>query len=219
MEGNGMSIFHRNLLLALGALALAAAGLAAGLALRPTADEPLHFAPPSAVPAQASLAPNEALVESGPVGRSNALPAAPPSMGTPVAARTTRTVATCSQCGVVESVRAVKVKGRATGVGAVAGGVVGGVVGNNIGHGGGRAAMTVLGAVGGGLAGNEIEKRARSQIVYDVRVRMDDGSIRTLQQRRAPAAGPRVVVQGRTLKTLRTGEAERRAMRSAPARV
>jgi len=204
-----MSIFNRYVLITSGGLALAALGLAAGLTLRPApSDDALHFAPPSAVPAHASLAPNEALVETSatPTQRmvptvSTATPASPVS--TPVVARA---ATGCNNCGVIETVRAVKVKGKATGVGAVAGGVVGGVVGNNIGHGNGRAAMTVLGAVGGGVAGNEIEKRARSETVYEVRVRMDDGSIRTLQQRKPPVAGTRVVVQGKTLKTLRTAQ-------------
>jgi len=97
----------------------------------------------------------------------------------------------------------VKQKGQGTGLGAVAGGVVGGAIGNQFGRGGGRTAMTVLGAVGGGLAGNEIEKRARSETLYEVRVRMDDGSLRTLRQRTAPKQGARVVVEGNTLKLVK----------------
>ena len=84
----------------------------------------------------------------------------------------------------------------------MAGGVVGGALGNQMGHGNGRAAMTILGAIGGGLAGNEIEKRTRSETVYQVRVRMDDGSVRTLTQQTAPAAGARVAVEGQTLRAL-----------------
>lgn len=106
----------------------------------------------------------------------------------------------CHDCGVVESVRAVTRKGEASGVGAVAGGVIGGVVGNQFGKGNGRSAMTVLGAVGGGVAGHEIEKRAKSVTVHQVTVRMDDGSVRTIEQAQAPRAGDRVMVQGRTLK-------------------
>jgi outer membrane lipoprotein SlyB len=107
----------------------------------------------------------------------------------------------CPDCGVVESVRSVTRKGKGTGVGAVAGGVVGAALGNQVGKGNGRTAMTVLGAVGGGVAGNEVEKRARAVTVHEVRVRMDDGSLRTLEQVQPDAhAGDRVVVQGNSLK-------------------
>src|SRR5436190_154739 len=95
----------------------------------------------------------------------------------------TQPVAVCTQCGVIEGVREVQQKGTGTGLGAVGGAVVGGAVGNQIGKGSGRTAMTVLGAIGGGLAGNEVEKRVRSETVYEVRVRMDDGSVRTLTQK------------------------------------
>ena len=108
--------------------------------------------------------------------------------------------AVCRHCGVVESVQAVKVKGDANGVGAVAGGVLGGVVGNQFGKGNGRAAMTVLGAVGGGFAGHEVEKQVKAKTVYSVRLRMDDGSLRTLQQAQAPAVGARVQLEGSTLR-------------------
>ena len=100
--------------------------------------------------------------------------------------------AECRSCGVVEKVVAVKQKGEGTGVGAVAGGVVGGVLGNQVGGGNGKKAMTVLGAVGGGFAGHEIEKQARATTVYKVHVRMDDGTLRTVTQPTAPAVGSRI---------------------------
>ncbi len=101
-------------------------------------------------------------------------------------------VAECRNCGVVEKVVAVKHKGEGTGVGAVAGGVVGGLLGHQVGGGNGKKAMTVVGAVGGGLAGHEIEKHARATTTYRVRVRMDDGTIRTITQASAPAVGSRI---------------------------
>jgi len=58
----------------------------------------------------------------------------------------------------------------------------------------------VLGAVGGGVAGNEVEKRARATTSYQVTVRMDDGSLRTLAQSTAPAVGQKVTVEGSTLR-------------------
>lgn len=107
--------------------------------------------------------------------------------------------ASCQNCGVVESVRTYQRKGEGSGAGAVAGGVVGAVVGNQFGKGNGRSAMTVLGAVGGGVAGNEIEKRSKSVTVTEVRVRMDDGTLRTLEPTHVPHAGDRVMVQGKNL--------------------
>jgi outer membrane lipoprotein SlyB len=58
----------------------------------------------------------------------------------------------------------------------------------------------VLGAVGGGVAGNEVEKHARATTVHQVKVRMDDGSLRTLTQSSAPAVGQKVTVEGSTLR-------------------
>lgn len=109
---------------------------------------------------------------------------------------------TCANCGVIESVRAVQQKGQGSGVGVVAGGVLGGLVGNQMGKGSGKTAMTVLGAIGGGLAGNEVEKQQKASTVYEVHVRMDDGSTRTVTQSTEPAPGTRVEVDGRTLRPL-----------------
>jgi outer membrane lipoprotein SlyB len=71
-----------------------------------------------------------------------------------------------------------------------------------MGGGNGKKAMTVLGAVGGGFAGHEVEKRARSTTVYQVRLRMDDGTTRTVTQQTAPAVGGRFEVEGSTLKAI-----------------
>jgi outer membrane lipoprotein SlyB len=87
--------------------------------------------------------------------------------------------ARCTDCGVVDSVRAVEVKGEGSGLGAVAGGVLGGVLGNQVGGGSGRTAMTVVGAGAGAYAGNEVEKNMKKSVSYEIRVRMDDSSYRT----------------------------------------
>ena len=112
---------------------------------------------------------------------------------------TTRTVV-CASCGVVESVNAVQQKGQGSGIGVVAGGVAGGLLGNQIGGGKGKTAMTVLGAIGGGFAGNEVEKRVRTETVYDVTVRMDDGSTRSFRRAEALSVGSAVVIDGDTLR-------------------
>ncbi len=103
--------------------------------------------------------------------------------------------ADCRECGVVESVNSVKVQGQTNGVGAVAGGVGGAVVGNRVAGNNNRALGGVIGAVGGGLLGNAIEKHERTTIVYDVNVRMSDGSLRTVRQSTSPAVGEKVRVE------------------------
>lgn len=96
------------------------------------------------------------------------------------------------QLAVVESVREVKEPGDAKGVGAVAGGVVGGVVGNKLGK--GKGLVTILGAAGGAFAGHQIEKHARATKHWEIAVRLDDGSQRTLSSDVQPVwhAGDRV---------------------------
>jgi outer membrane lipoprotein SlyB len=102
----------------------------------------------------------------------------------------------CADCGVIESIRVAEVKGQGSGLGAVAGGVAGGLIGNQIGHGTGRTVATIAGAAGGAYAGHTIEKNVKKHTVYRVTLRMEDGSLRTLSQREAPAyaVGDRVRV-------------------------
>lgn len=98
-----------------------------------------------------------------------------------------RKLAVCDNCGVVESVRAIEQQAsQGSGVGAVAGALLGGVLGNQVGGGDGRKLATVAGAVGGGFAGNAIEKRTRTTTVYEVRVKMENGHVRTFH----PSAQP-----------------------------
>jgi outer membrane lipoprotein SlyB len=109
---------------------------------------------------------------------------------------------TCAGCGVIESVHAVEMKGKSTGLGGVGGAVVGGVLGNQIGAGRGNDVMTVVGAVGGAVAGNEIEKRMNTSRRYQIRVRLDDGSRRVFRQTSLPSwrAGDRVKIVGGKLR-------------------
>lgn len=92
----------------------------------------------------------------------------------------------CSTCGTVVAISAVRQEGHGTGIGAVGGAVAGGVVGNQFGAGGGRTAMTLLGALGGGLAGNSVEKHIRSTTSYSVRVHMESGKTRYFTYHEAP---------------------------------
>lgn len=111
--------------------------------------------------------------------------------------RTAAQAPVCATCGRVESVQAVQQAAPATGVGAVAGGVLGAVVGNQVGKGSGRTAATVLGAVGGGYVGHKVEERTRTQTVYQIAVRMEDGSVRRFTRAQPPAVGTPVVLQGK----------------------
>ena len=107
-------------------------------------------------------------------------------------------VAKCSDCGTVESVNATEVAGQSNGTGAVIGGVIGGVLGHQVGGGRGKDLATVAGAVGGAMAGNAIEKNRKASTNYQVRVRLDDGSFRTITVNSATSvqAGDRVRVEG-----------------------
>lgn len=115
----------------------------------------------------------------------------------PSAVRTAGRAPVCSTCGRIESVQAVQQAAPATGVGAVAGGVLGAVVGNQVGKGSGRTAATVLGAVGGGYVGHKVEERTRTTTVYQIAVRMDDGSVRRFTRAQPTAVGTPVVLQGK----------------------
>lgn len=203
----------RSVWIGFGALGLVTAALAGALVMRSvTPSVPPDAATSSAgtplieVPAAKATTPAAAVPKP---------PARPATSNSSTSARapwqapggTTRTVV-CASCGVVESVNAVQQKGQGSGVGAVAGGVAGGLLGNQIGGGNGKTAMTVLGAIGGGFAGNEVEKRVRTETVYDITVRMDDGSTRSFRRAEAVSVGSAVVIDGDTLR-LSSGTAQR----------
>ncbi|MGV3592059.1 MAG: glycine zipper 2TM domain-containing protein [Gammaproteobacteria bacterium] len=88
----------------------------------------------------------------------------------------------CIECGTVREITPVSRDSGTTGVGAVVGAIVGGVAGRQVGGGTGRDIATVAGAVGGAVVGNEVEQRRNNDddTVYDVRVRMEDGSERVV---------------------------------------
>ena len=109
----------------------------------------------------------------------------------------------CLDCGTVESVRETKQAGEGSGIGAVAGGVAGAVVGRQVGGGRGRDLATIAGAVGGAVAGHQVEKHVKSAVLYEITVRMDDGSFRTITESSPPTwrAGDKVRVQDGRLTT------------------
>ncbi len=106
----------------------------------------------------------------------------------------------CVQCGTVESATPIMRAAPASGVGVVAGGAVGAVLGNQVGGGSGKTAATILGAVGGGWAGNEIEKRMKKETVYEVKVRMENDSTRTFELAGPVSAGSKVTAEGNSLR-------------------
>ncbi len=117
-----------------------------------------------------------------------------PQAHSPARAPVAQAAGPCASCGVIESIRAVEVKGAATGVGAVTGGVAGGVLGNQIGRGDVRTLLTIGGAAGGAYAGNEIERNMNRHTVWKVGVRLENGTLRTISQKAQPpfAVGERV---------------------------
>ena len=66
-------------------------------------------------------------------------------------------VASCSNCGRVTSVRAIKTRAQGSGVGAAGGAILGGLLGNQIGGGKGKKLATVAGAGGGAVVGTQVE--------------------------------------------------------------
>jgi outer membrane lipoprotein SlyB len=80
--------------------------------------------------------------------------------------------------GHVTAIDPIRVRPKGTGAGAVAGGVVGGVLGHEL---FGGTAATVIGAAGGAVAGNNVERNVRKEVTgYAVHVRLDDGRSRTI---------------------------------------
>jgi len=92
----------------------------------------------------------------------------------------------CAACGVVSDTRVESRAGKPSGVGAVGGAVVGGIVGHQVGSGGGNTAATVLGALGGGFAGNAIEKKVKKVTVWSTTVTFKDGSTQTYEDTSDP---------------------------------
>ncbi|MEF9997075.1 MAG: glycine zipper 2TM domain-containing protein [Burkholderiaceae bacterium] len=102
--------------------------------------------------------------------------------------------------GVVEQITPVQIdSNHQTGLGAVVGSVVGLGVGSLIGAGTGRDVAMVLGALGGGLAGNEVQKRRDQPLAGEqVLVRMQNGVLVSVTQanRGVLRVGQAVYVEG-----------------------
>ncbi|MCS0608897.1 glycine zipper 2TM domain-containing protein [Massilia solisilvae] len=106
----------------------------------------------------------------------------------------------CASCGNIESIRTITTRARGSGLGAAGGAILGGLLGNQVGSGNGRQLATVAGAVGGAVVGNQVEGNMHASQTYEIRVRLDDGTLRTFHQSSPPAwhTGERVrIVKGR----------------------
>jgi outer membrane lipoprotein SlyB len=108
-----------------------------------------------------------------------------------------------ARTGTVESVREVVEQKDPSGLGMVAGGLIGGGLGSLIGGGTGRTVATVVGAVGGGYVGNQVEK-GQTQVSYQIGVKYDDGSWVTIRQNSPTGLriGDRVVVTDNSIQLL-----------------
>ena len=107
----------------------------------------------------------------------------------------------CANCGTVEAINTIQVKGDGSYIGLISGGLAGAVLGNQIGDGRGRTAAQVLGAVGGALAGREIERNVRKETHYEVVTRLESGGTQTVTYATAPSfrVGDRVRIEGNLL--------------------
>ena len=128
-----------------------------------------------------------------------------PSVSPVAAADTPARVSICKECARVLAVHEERREGHASGLGAVGGALVGGLLGHQVGGGNGKTLATVAGAVGGGWAGNEIEKRGQSHAVWVLKLSHPDGSTQSLEQ----AQNPGVVVGD--VVVIRDGRVVRRA--------
>lgn len=128
-------------------------------------------AAPSADTAAAPASPPPA----APAKREAAKPAAKPAVAQ-------------GELGTIAAVVPVHATAPTTGAGAVLGGVLGAAIGNQVGGGDGRKVATVLGAAGGAVVGNNVEKSRNTHIVgYRVDVRLDSGQTKSLHLPQAPA--------------------------------
>ena len=154
-------------------------------AMTPPADAAPAAAPVTAPP----QAPMDAPVPAPkPAPVHVAKPATPKPAAKPVVAKTEAPQAVkvaaappSNTVGAVQSIEPIT-ETHASGVGAVAGGALGGVLGHQFGKGDGKKAMTVLGAVGGAVAGHQVEKAHNTKVIgYRVQVQLDNGETRTFE--------------------------------------
>ena len=92
----------------------------------------------------------------------------------------------CSDCAVVESIRAVEAAPRGGIIGTIGGAIAGAILGKELGEAHKQRMLTLLGAIGGGLAGRQIERHATQSTQYDVDLRLADGTVLKRRYEQAP---------------------------------
>lgn len=90
-----------------------------------------------------------------------------------------------ARTGTVESIQQVDRQKYAQGTGAVTGALIGGGLGAIAGQGWGKAAAVTIGAIGGGIVGNELQKN-QVELAWQIGIRYDDGSYGTITQTQPP---------------------------------
>ncbi|MBK8063447.1 MAG: glycine zipper 2TM domain-containing protein [Betaproteobacteria bacterium] len=135
----------------------------------------------------------------------------------------------CANCGVIEAINLIEVKGEGSYLGMIAGGVAGALLGSQVGKGSGTTVAQVVGAAGGAYAGNEVEKRMKASKHYEVTVRLENGGSQMVSYPTDPGMkiGARVKVENGALVAVGTTDRRRhgralcaaahRALRSATA--
>lgn len=101
------------------------------------------------------------------------------SLHNPAASVPVRAARICSNCGTVEAVNRIEVKGEGGYLGTIGGGVVGALLGSQVGSGKGRTVAEIAGALGGAYAGHTIEGKVRKTYHYEVLVRLQNGTAQT----------------------------------------
>jgi outer membrane lipoprotein SlyB len=106
--------------------------------------------------------------------------------------------------GTVEFITQDQVQTANSALSTVGGALIGGGLGSLIGGGSGQTVATVVGAIGGGYAGNRIAANSTTN-VWRIGVRYDDGSLATIQQTSSPGLriGDRVRVSSTGIELLR----------------
>ncbi len=112
-----------------------------------------------------------------------------------------RSARQCANCGVVEAVNVIEVKGEGNYLGMIAGGLAGALLGHQVGGGSGKQIATVAGAAGGAFAGNEVEKRMKTTKHYEVITRLENGGTQAISYETDPGykVGEKVRVENGTL--------------------
>jgi outer membrane lipoprotein SlyB len=88
-----------------------------------------------------------------------------------------------ARTGTVESVQEIVEPKDPSGLGLIGGALIGGGLGTLVGGGTGRTVATVVGALGGGYVGNQVEKgQGATQVSYQIGIKYDDGTWATIRQ-------------------------------------